>query len=91
MACGPYIVNRKEKGLLQTNDTFNVIFDEDQNEQGVPKGWHKNGKMWFATHHNPHDPTKLVIHTCQLSRADKDLLDEMANVINEHLHRFGYL
>ena len=91
LACGPYIVNRKEKGLLQTNDTFNVIFDEDQNEQGVPKGWHKNGKMWFATHHNPHDPTKLVIHTCQLSRADKDLLDEMANVINEHLHRFGYL
>lgn len=91
LACGPYLVNCKEKGLLQINDTFNVVFDEVPNEQGIHKGIHKKGKMWFTTHHNPEDSSKLVIHTWQLSRANRELLDEMGSLINEHLRKFGYL
>lgn len=91
LACGPYLVNKKETGLLQINNTFNVRFDEELNERGIPVGWHKNGKMWFATHHNPQDPAKLVIHTWQLSRPNLALLDEMAEIINSHLYQFGYL
>lgn len=91
LACGPYIVNRKEKGVLQINDTFNVVFDQESNEEGIPIGWHKKGRMWFATHHNPKDCTKLVIHTCQFSRVDKELLTEMAVIINKHLRQYGYL
>lgn len=93
LACGPYVVNQKEKGLLQINDTFNVVYDEELGSNGIPEGWHQKekGKMWFTTHHNPNDKTKLVIHTWQLSRKDKALLNEMADVIRDHLHKLGLL
>lgn len=92
LACGGYIVNREEKGILQINDTFGVQYDNELNENGIPKGWHKseNGRMWFTTHHS-NDGRKLVIHTWQLSRADNSLLEEMANIINEHLTNLGLI
>jgi hypothetical protein len=46
--------------------------------------------MWFTTHHSD-DGKKLVIHTWQLSRADNSLLEEMANIINEHLTNLGLI
>ena len=91
LACGPYVVNQKEKGLLQINDTFNVVYDEELGPNGIPEGWHQKGKMWFTTHHNPNDKTKLVIHTWQLSRKNKALLNEMAGIIRYHLHQLGLL
>lgn len=92
LACGGYIVNREEKGILQINDTFGVKYDNELNEKGIPKGWHKSetGRMWFTTHHSD-DGRKLVIHTWQLSRADNRLLEEMAKIINEHLKNLGLI
>ncbi len=87
LACGGYIVNREEKGILQINDTFGVKYDNELNANDIPKGWHKSekGRMWFTTHHSD-DGRKLVIHTWQLSRrVDSMLLEEMAKIINEHL------
>lgn len=87
LACGHYVVNQKENGLLQINNTFNVVYDDELNQNGIPKGWHQKekGKMWFTTHHNPNDSTKLVIHTWQLSRKDKALFNDIADVIRKHL------
>lgn len=93
LACGGYIVNREEKGILQINDTFGVKYDNELNANGIPKGWHKSekGRMWFTTHHSD-DGKKLVIHTWQLSRhVDSRLLKEMAKIINEHLKNLGLI
>lgn len=92
LACGNYLTNSVELGVTQINDTFGVKFDDELNDKGVPKGWHKSGKgkLWFTTHHSK-DKQKLVIHTWQFSlrytkREDREwLIDEMASVIREHL------
>jgi hypothetical protein len=87
-----------ELGVTQINDTFGVKFDDELNNKGVPKGWHKsgNGKLWFTTHHSK-DKQKLVIHTRQFSlrytsSEDREwLFKEMGNIIKDHLDQLKNL
>lgn len=98
LACGNYLTNSVELGVTQINDTFGVIFDDDLNNNGVPKGWHKSGKgkLWFTTHHSE-DKQKLVIHTRQFSlrytsSEDREwLINEMGTIIRDHLDQLKNL
>ena len=92
LACGDYISNQGEGADRQIDNAFDVEFDDELNEKGVPKGWHERekGKLWFTTHHSK-DKQKLVIHTRQFSlrytnKEDREwLIKKMADVIRGHL------
>lgn len=91
LACGGYLTNQVEKGIMQINDTFHVKFDD-------PDGRFKfeNGRPWFTTHHSS-DRTRLVIHTCQFSlnhftgEEQEWLITKMASEINNHLKKLGLI
>lgn len=83
LACGGYVINREEKGVLQIKDTFNVTFEK---RFGFSKG------NWFCTHYDNKNQSRLVIHTRQLSNGvSGKMIDKMASVIGEHLIKWGYL
>ena len=92
LACGNFISNDEERGFL-INNTFDVEFDVEPDSKGKLKGEHKDGYKsghWFYTHHRKKDGKRLVIHTRQLSNLfDYRILDDMADIIREHLIKLG--
>lgn len=90
LACGWYIKNQGEGKSRQIDNTFGVRFDNKPNSQREPEGWFSDGKMWFTTHYNE-EKTKLVIHTWQVSRYSKELWNQMAIIVNEHLKKQGLI
>lgn len=86
LACGGYIVNRKETGNLQINNTFGVKYGD---KEGGLNGEYRNAsnKKWFYTHYSTNPAVKkLVIHTGQVSQFDGALWDKMASIIQDFLN-----
>jgi hypothetical protein len=81
LACGGYIKN--DDKVREIDNTFHVEFCREYGS--------KESKNRFWTHvDDKNAPTKLVIHTRQLSNGvSKDLIKEMSKVIRVYLRKLG--
>ena len=92
LACGPFIKNIGEGDERQIDNTFNACYDKEIKT---------NNGYKFYTHYNTQNTQllkageKLIIHTRQLSnfrKGDgKQLIEAMAEIIHNHLHKLGLL